>query len=142
MIKTIFTMLKPQEVVDKMMQEDAFSQWLGIKVVSVESGKVELSMEVRDEMLNGFSILHGGISYSLADSALAFASNSYGRQAVSVETSISHLKKINSGDILQAFAKKINSSHKIALYEVKIICSEEMVALFKGTVYISSKEWV
>ena len=77
-------------VVDQMYNNDSFSQWLGIERVQDGAGKSVLRMTVRKEMLNGFDIAHGGITYSLADSALAFASNGHGRMAVSVETSISH----------------------------------------------------
>ena len=77
-----------KKVVDKMMDGDAFSRWLGIEVLEISEGFCKLQMKVRDEMTNGFAIAHGGIAYSLADSCLAFAANSYGIQDVSVETSI------------------------------------------------------
>ena len=73
-----------RKVVDKMINGDAFSQWLGIEIVELSEGCCKLKMIVRDEMTNGFNIAHGGISYSLADSALAFAANSYGTQSLSI----------------------------------------------------------
>ena len=79
-----------------MISGDAFSQWLGIEVLKISEGKCTLQMIVRDEMTNGFNIAHGGIAYSLADSALAFAANSDGIQSLSIETSISHTKKVKS----------------------------------------------
>ena len=79
---------KAIEIVNHMMAQDAFSKWLGIEVVHAEVGSAVLSMTVREEMTNGFKIAHGGISYALADSALAFASNGGGTQSLSVETSI------------------------------------------------------
>ena len=84
-----------KKVVDKMMSGDAFSQWLGIEILEIYEGFCKLRMTVRDEMTNGFNIAHGGIAYSLADSCLAFAANSDGVQSVSVETSISHTKKVD-----------------------------------------------
>lgn len=130
------------EIIDLMMDKDAFSQWMGIERISETEGEVQLRMVVREDMLNGFGILHGGISYSLADSAFAFASNSCGRKSVSIETSISHLKKLFPGDLLLATAKKISSSHKTGLYGVNITNqNNDLVAVFKGTVYISSEEW-
>ena len=84
------------------MDHDAFSKWLGIEVIAVEAGFATLRMTVREEMTNGFGIAHGGISYSLADSALAFASNGGGNQSVSLETAIHHLKPVQSGDTLEA----------------------------------------
>ena len=71
-----------KKVVDKMINGDAFSQWLGIEVLEITEGSCKLKMTVRKEMTNGFNIAHGGISYSLADSALAFAANSDGIQSV------------------------------------------------------------
>ena len=66
------------EIVAQMMRRDAFSQWLGVRVLSVSAGECSIEMTVREEMVNGFRVAHGGITYSLADSALAFASNSRG----------------------------------------------------------------
>ncbi|SVD73081.1 uncharacterized protein METZ01_LOCUS425935, partial [marine metagenome] len=95
-----------------MLGGDAFSQWLGIEVLEISVGFCKLKMTVRDEMTNGFKIAHGGIAYSLADSCLAFAANSDGVQSVSVETSISHTKKVVSGDTLTATTKEIRKSEK------------------------------
>jgi acyl-CoA thioesterase len=95
----------PWKIVNKMYDQDAFSQWLGIEIIDVSEGYCQLKMKVRKEMLNGFHIAHGGIAYSLADSALAFASNSHGRKSLSVETSISHMVSIKAGDILTAMIK-------------------------------------
>lgn len=131
-----------KKVVDKMMSGDAFSQWLGIEVLKIDEGFCKLQMKVRDEMTNGFTIAHGGVAYSLADSCLAFAANSYGIQAVSVETSISHTKKVKSGDILTASSKEINKSSKTALYYITITNqNKEEIAHFKGTVFCTGKEW-
>jgi len=131
-----------KKVVDKMINEDAFSQWLGIKVLEISDGFCKLQIQVRDEMTNGFSIAHGGISYSLADSCLAFASNSYGIQSFSLETSISHTKKVESGDILIATSKEINKTNRTALYYITITNqNKEEIAHFKGTVYRTEKKW-
>ena len=131
-----------KKVVNKMISGDAFSQWLGIKIIKINEGNCTLEMTVRDEMTNGFHIAHGGIAYSLADSALAFAANSYGIQAVSVETSISHTKKVKSGDMLTASSKEINKSSKTALYYITITNqNKEEIAHFKGTVFRTGKEW-
>ena len=130
------------QVVEKMYSNDLFSQWLGIERVVVETGRCVLKMTVRKEMLNGFDIAHGGICYSLADSALAFASNSHGRKAVSVETSISLTEQVKENDVLTATAEEISLTNKIGVYYVTIINKEnKKVALFKGTVYRTSKEW-
>ena len=126
-----------------MFEGDAFSKWLGIEIVAVKEGFCELNLSVREEMTNGFKIAHGGITYSLADSALAFASNSHGRKSVSVETSISHTKQCLVGDLITAKAIEKSISNKIAIYEIKITNQkDETVALFKGTVYRTSKDWI
>ena len=131
-----------KKVVDKMISGDAFSQWLGIEVLEITEGFCKLKMTVKDEMTNGFNIAHGGIAYSLADSCLAFAANADGIQAVSIETSISHTKKVASGDILIATSKEMNKSSKTTLYYITITNQDNQeVAHFKGTVYRTGKEW-
>ena len=135
-------MSKPQKIVNKMFDQDAFSQWLGIEIIDVSEGFCQLKMTVRKEMLNGFQIAHGGIAYSLADSALAFASNSHGRKSLSVETSISHTVSVKEGDSLIAVSNEISLSPKIGIYLISIKNqNEQEVALFKGTVYRTSKDW-
>ena len=135
-------MNQSEKIVDTMYQNDAFSQWLGIEVVEVKDGYCKLNMTVRKEMLNGFHIAHGGIAYSLADSALAFASNSHGRKSLSVETSISHTVSVKEGDVLTVTTKELSLSDKIGVYLITIINQRnEDVAYFKGTVYRTSKEW-
>jgi len=126
-----------------MFDNDAFSKWLGIEILDLDAGFALLQMTVRPEMTQGFGIAHGGITYSLADSALAFASNAQGKKAVSVETSISHLLAVQSGDVLTARANEESLSNKIGVYQVRIINqNDQTVALFKGTVYRTSKEWL
>lgn len=131
-----------EKVVSKMFDNDWFSQWLGIERVVVEPGKCVLRMKIRKEMLNGFAIAHGGITYSLADSALAFASNSHGRQSVSVETSISHTVALKEGDEITATAEEQSLTNKIGIYIITVRNNNgATVALFKGVVYRTSKDW-
>jgi acyl-CoA thioesterase len=131
-----------EKVVDTMYANDHFSEWLGIERVKVEPGHCILKLTVRKDMLNGFGIAHGGITYSLADSALAFASNSHGRKAVSIETSISHTEQVHEGDVLTATAEETKLSNKIGVYSIIVTNQKnEKVALFKGTVYRTSGEW-
>lgn len=131
----------PKEIVNKMFQNDSFSQWLGITIESIEEGTCTLSMTIRKEMLNGFAIAHGGITYSLADSALAFASNSHGRQSVSIDTSINHFETLKEGDKILAVAKQEALKNKFGFYTIEIKKENTLVALFKGTVFRSDKEW-
>lgn len=130
------------QVVDKMYFNDPFSLWLGIQRLEDGTGRSVLRMTVRKEMTNGFGIAHGGITYSLADSALAFASNSHGRKAVSVETSISHTAPVREGDVLTAYAEEEHLSNKIGNYRIVVKNQDDkVVALFKGIVYRTSKNW-
>ena len=85
-------------VLDLMMENDAFSKWIGIQIHDVGIGTCTLQCTIKSEMLNGFGICHGGVTFAIADSALAFASNSHGIKSVSIETSISHTKTVQAGD--------------------------------------------
>ena len=130
------------EIVNMMMSKDEFSSWMNIKIENIEKGKCSLSCHIREEMLNGFSIAHGGIAYSLADSTLAFAANSYGLQSFSIETSISHLVKVKQGDLLKSNSIEIHRGNKTAIYQIEVYNQKNiMVAIMKGTVYISKIVW-
>ncbi|MDZ7845536.1 MAG: hotdog fold thioesterase [Owenweeksia sp.] len=119
-----------------------FSQWLGIERLEERPGFCRLRMTLRKEMTNGFKIAHGGITYSLADSALAFASNGHGVQSMSIETSISHTRPVQVGDRITATAIELNLTRRVGIYDIRITNQkEEVVALFKGTVYRTGKEW-
>lgn len=132
----------PSRVIDRMMAGDAYSQWLAVERMEEGPGHCTLRMSVRKEMTNGFGIAHGGISYALADSALAFASNGHGKKAVSVETSISHLRPVREGDTLTATALEDHCSRKIGVYRVEVYNQAgQLVALFKGTVYRTDEDW-
>lgn len=125
-----------------MFDNDHMSQWLGIRRLQDGPGISVLEMTVRAEMLNGFSIAHGGVTYSLADSALAFASNSHGIQSVSIETSISHVAPVKEGDVLKTEVNEVNLTRSTGLYYITVKNQEgKAVAHFKGTVYRTGKEW-
>jgi len=131
-----------KKVVDKMLTGDPFSQWLGIKLVEVNTGSCTLSMKIKSEMLNGFGLAHGSISYALADSALAFASNSHGKKCLSIDTQISHLRPCKEGDTITAMVVEVNRSRKLGKYDVEIKNQHnELVAHFHGTVYIKDEIW-
>ncbi|MCB9169481.1 MAG: hotdog fold thioesterase [Flavobacteriales bacterium] len=133
---------RAERVVDRMYTHDPFSIWLGIERVQVAPGACVLRMRVREEMLNGFAIAHGGICYALADSALAFASNAHGIQAVSVETSITHTRRVNAGDVLTATTAEVSLGKRFATYHVRVAdAGDRTVALFKGTVFRTGEEW-
>lgn len=130
------------KIVNKMMAEDKFSLWLGIETVLIEQGHCILKMKIRSEMVNGFGIAHGGIAFSFADSALAFASNAYGRLSVALECSISFAVAVNVNDELTCEARELSLTNKTGTYHIEISNQKnEKVAFFKGTVYRTSKEW-
>lgn len=135
-------MKSPAEIVTIMMENDAFSQWMGIEVLETGLGTCTLRCQVKEDMLNGHSILHGGITYSLSDSALAFASNSRGNRAVSIETSISHIRKGQVGDVLTAVATEVHRGRTIGIYEITVTNQEnKVVSHFKGTVHVFPEVW-
>jgi acyl-CoA thioesterase len=131
-----------EAIVGKMMRNDLFSQWLGVEVLEALPGTVRLRMAIRPEMVNGFGIAHGGIAYSLADSALAFAANGHGRMAVSTHTDISHFEPLRTGDVIEATARELYLGNKVARYHIDITRADgTLVASFGGSVYRTSKNW-
>ncbi len=130
-----------QRVVQGMLARDEFSRWLGLEVVELGPGRCLCRMSVRDEMVNGFGVAHGGIAYSLADSALAFASNTHGRITMSIENGISYPAAVRPGDTLSALCSEESASYRVAFYLVRVTNQrDELVALFRGTVYRTSEE--
>jgi acyl-CoA thioesterase len=133
---------RASKIVDAMFNNDLYSQWLGIERIADGAGVSVLRMIVRPEMLNGFSIAHGAITYALADSALAFASNAHGIQAVSIETSISHVAPVKVGDVLTTSVLELSITSKTGVYLITIANQEDKpVAYFKGTVFRTGKLW-
>jgi acyl-CoA thioesterase len=133
--------LQGKDIPYKMLSQDAYSQWLGIEILECEVGRCKLGMTIRKDMLNSMGKAHGGISYSLADTAFGFSANTHGKYAVSIETSINHIEALNEGDYLvaESVIEKVNNKLGFNIIEVKR--GEELVALFKGVVYRTQKEW-
>ena len=125
----------------KMLSQDAYSQSLGIKILECEIGMCKLGMTIRKEMLNSMNKAHGAITYALADTAFGFTSNTHGKYAVSIETSINHIEALEEGDelIAECVIEKVNTKLGFNIVEVKR--GNELVALFKGVVYRTSKDW-
>jgi acyl-CoA thioesterase len=132
---------RAQRVVQGMLARDEFSRWLGLEVVELEPARCRCRMTVRDDMVNGFGVAHGGVVYSLADSALAFASNTHGRIAMSIENGISYPAAVHPGDTLDALATEASATYRLGFYQVRVTNqADEVVALFRGTVYRTSEE--
>lgn len=134
-------MMKSETIPHKMLSLDPFSQWLGIEVLAVHKGRCKVGMTIRKEMLNSMGKAHGGISYSLADTAFGFSANTHGKYAVSIETSINHIEALEEGDYLTAEAVTDIAKTKIGFNIVEVKREEQIVALFKGVVYRTSKDW-
>ncbi len=133
-------MTTAKQVVSHMIEQDLFSQWLGIEVLDVKKGYSKIKMIVRKEMINGFGIVHGGIAFSLSDSAFAFACNNRNVLSVALDTSINFLKPVYVGDVLTAQAKEMHNGKSTGLYHITISNQKDhVVALFKGTCFRTNK---
>lgn len=133
----------PQQVVSHMMQNDLFSQWLGIEVLEVKEGYSKIKMTVRKEMINGFGIVHGGIAFSLSDSAFAFACNNRNNLSVALDTSINFTKPIHVDDVLIAEAKELHNGRSTGLYHITVSNQHDhLVALFKGTCFRTTRQLI
>lgn len=126
---------RARRIVEHMLAHDPFSQWLGLTLVDVGVGRATVRMTVRPEMANGFGRTHGGIAYSVADSAFAFASNGHGRVAVSIDSQIAHTRPVAIGDVLEASAIEEQRTERLGFYRVQVTVGGAPVALFRGTVY-------
>jgi len=125
-----------------MLENDAFSRWMGIKIIEAAPGKSVLKVKIREEMINGFSVTHGGITFALADSALAFAAGSHGRISLALDNKITYVKAVYPGDTLIARAEEEHRGRQIGVYDVKVTNQDEkLVAVMRGTVYRTSREF-
>ena len=125
----------------KMLSQDAFSQWMGIEIIECEVGRCKVGMTIRREMLNSMMKAHGGVSYTLADTAFGFTANTRGKYAVSIETSINHISALDEGDYLTAEATLDEQRTKVGFNIIEVKRGDELVALFKGVVYRTQKDW-
>lgn len=134
--------MSPVEIFHKMYNHDPFSQWLGIELVAIGEGTCTVRMTVRAEMLNGFGVAHGGISFSLADSAFAFACNTRGRHTVSVHCTIEHIAPVLEGDVLTAVAREENYGKTLSHYAITVTKQDgTSAAFFRGVAFQKKEEW-
>lgn len=130
----------PEEVVNHMMNHDRFSQWLGIEILEIKEGFSKIQMTIREEMVNGFGIIHGGVTFSFADSAFAFACNNRNQLSVALDTSINFIKPVHVGDVLTGVATELHNGKSTGLYQIEIFNQKShLVALFKGLCYRTDK---
>jgi len=132
-----------EEVVKHMMENDYFSQWMGIEVLEIKEGYSRIKMTVRNEMVNGFGIVHGGIPFSLADSAFAFACNNRNNLSVALDTSINFIKPVHVGDMLTAEAIEMHNGKSTGLYHISITNqNDHQIAFFKGLCFRTNKSLI
>jgi acyl-CoA thioesterase len=127
----------PQQVADAvrdgMFANDRASQAMGMRIRAIGPGTCVVEMSVRDDMLNGFDICHGGVITTLADSAFAFACNSYNELTVAAGLSIDFLAPVRGGDVLTAAAREVSLSGRSGIYDVTVTNQRgEPVAVFRG----------
>ncbi|HRP90628.1 MAG TPA: hotdog fold thioesterase [Edaphocola sp.] len=126
--------------VSKMLEQDTFTQWLGIQIVEVQVGYCKLNYTVKPEMLNGFQSIHGGVLFSASDSALAFAANTHGNLSVALDVSISYTRPAFEGDMLTVIAEELHLGKTTAIYDIKTYNEQgKIICIFKGTVYRTGK---
>ncbi|WP_312321575.1 hotdog fold thioesterase [Soonwooa sp.] len=129
------------EEAQKLYSQDAFSQWMGVELVDVKENYCLIKMSIKAEMINGLKTVHGGVTFSLADSALAFSSNTKGDAAVALNCYINFMKAVRLGDTLSAESILLNETRKTAVYEISVKNQdEELMATFRGTVYKIGKK--
>jgi acyl-CoA thioesterase len=130
-----------ENVVSKMLADDPFSRWLGIEMLGAAPGRVVLQMKVREQMLNGLGVCHGGVTFSFADSALAFASNSHGKVSLLLKATMAYPARVLAGDLLKAVAEEETLNDKIGIYRIIVSKNDgEKVGIFHGTVYRTQKD--
>jgi acyl-CoA thioesterase len=136
-------LVNPGSVVAHMMENDFFSQWLGVEVLEIKEGYSKIRMTIRKEMVNGFGIIHGGIPFSLADTAFAFACNNRNNLSVALDVTISFTKAVHIDDILTAEAREVHNGKSTGVYLITVTNqNNEQVALFKGTCFRTGKKLI
>jgi acyl-CoA thioesterase len=129
-----------RNVVDQLMRTDAFSRWLGIEVLEARIGYSVVRMTVREEMANGFGTSHGGIVFSLADSAFAFAINAAGTLSVAIDCFVSFPVAVKPGDVLTATGVEDSVSNRLAFCTVTVRNQDDViVGHFRGTGYRTTR---
>lgn len=130
----------PLQIVRELLINDPFSKWMGVEIIEVEKGSCTIKCPVNESMLNGFDVVHGGIIFSLADTALAFSAATEGRVALALDNSISYTKKAHLGDTLTARSEAVNITYRTGLFDIKVHNqSSDIIAVMKGMVYRTEK---
>lgn len=132
--------ITPQQVLDRMLSRDKFSAWLGLVVDEIKEGYCKLHYQVKEDMLNGFDSIHGGVLFAASDSAFAFACNSHGSVTVALDVSITFTRPAKADDVLSVEAQEVHLGNKTGLYDIRTFnAAGELICLFKGTAYRTGK---
>ena len=124
---------RARQCADTMMANDKSSQALGISVDVPVAGEAVATMTVRGDMVNGFDVMHGGLTFALADTAFAFACNAYDDQSVAASGQIEFLRPAREGDRLTASAREDYRGRRSGYYSVEVRNQrDELIALFRG----------
>jgi acyl-CoA thioesterase len=135
--------ITPQEVLTIMTARDRFSAWLGLEIDEIGKGYCRLHYTVKEDMLNGFERIHGGVLFSASDSAFAFACNSHGIITVALDVSITFTRPALIGEHLFVEAKEIHLGNKTGLYDIRTTNEQgDLVCFFKGTAYRTAQKIV
>ncbi len=131
--------MTPKHILDKMLENDRFSAWLGLEVETIDTGYCKLHFRVKEDMLNGFGKVHGGILFAASDSAFAFACNSHGFITVALDVSITFTLPVQVNEKLTVEAREIHKGNKTGLYHIQTFNEQnKLVCFFKGTSYSTS----
>jgi acyl-CoA thioesterase len=132
--------MNPSSISHHMLRLDKFGQWLGIEIMEVSEGYCKAKMKLREDMINGLGVVHGGVAFSLADSAFAFACNNRNNLSLALDTSINFTKPLMPGDELVAEAKELHNGKSTGVYLVTLYNQNNVqVGLFKGTCFRTGK---
>ena len=135
--------MTPTETANYILSQDFFSQWMGVKLIEIRENYCLIEMPIRQEMINGLKTVHGGVTFSFAESALAFSSNNTGNAGVALNCMINFTKAVKMGDTLIAESILMADTRKTAVYDIAITNQHKiMVASFRGTVYKLDKKVV
>lgn len=133
--------MTPTETANYILSQDFFSQWMGVKLIEIRENYCLIEMPIRQEMINGLKTVHGGVTFSFAESALAFSSNNTGNVAVALNCMINFTKAVKMGDTLIAESILMADTRKTAVYDITITNQHKIVvASFRGTVYKLDKK--
>lgn len=133
-------LMTAQRCAETMLARDKSTRAMGITIEIIEPGKAAAAMTVRDDMINGFDVIHGGLTFALADTAFAFACNSYDELTVAASAQIEFLRPAVVGDELRAVAIEDHRGRRSGYYTVDVRNQrDELIALFRGRSAASGK---